>query len=71
MPWVPADSKEPKDLEEEERRERMTGLLDCNAARKRKRQVISSSKSLSMVSPSLTKVRGTRPSSFSTLPNKS
>ena len=45
VPWVPADSEEPQDLEEEERRERITRLLDCNAARKRKRQVISSSKS--------------------------
>ena len=42
MPWVPADSEEPQDLEEEERRERMMGLLDRYAARKRKRQVISS-----------------------------
>ena len=45
MPWVPTDSEEPQDLEEEERRERMTGLLDRYAARKRKRQVISSSES--------------------------
>ena len=35
----------PQDLEEEEREERMTGLLDCYAARKRKRQVISSGES--------------------------
>ena len=45
MPWVPAESEEPQDLEEEERRERMTGLLDSYAARKRKRQVVSSSES--------------------------
>ena len=45
VPWVPANSEEPQDLEEEERRERMTGLLDHYAARKRKRQVISSNKS--------------------------
>ena len=42
-PWVPAESEEPQDLEEEERREKMTGLLDRYAARKRKRQVVSSS----------------------------
>ena len=42
VPWVPAESKEPQDLEEEERRERMTGLLVLYAARKRKRQVVSS-----------------------------
>ena len=40
VPWVPADTKGPQDLEE-----RMTGLLDCYAARKRKRQVISNSES--------------------------
>ena len=45
VPWVPTDSEEPQDLEEEERRERMTRLLDRYAARKRKRQVISSSES--------------------------
>ena len=45
MPWVPTDSEEPQDLEKEERQERMTGLLDCLAARKRKRQVIYSSES--------------------------
>ena len=45
MPWVPTDSEEPQDLEEEERRERMTGLLDRYAARKRKRRVISNSES--------------------------
>ena len=45
VPWVPTDSEEPQDLEEEERRERMTGLLDRYAACKRKRQVISNSES--------------------------
>ena len=35
--WVPADTKGPQDLEEEESDERMTGLLDLYAARKRKR----------------------------------
>ena len=45
VPWVPADSDEPQDLEEEERRERMTGLLDHYAACKRKRQVVSRSES--------------------------
>ena len=56
MPWVPAHSEDPQDLEEEERRERMMGLLDRYVARKRKRQVISSSKS----GPAL--VRTTEPS---------
>ena len=37
VPWVPADIEEPQDLEEEERQERITGLLDHYAARKRKR----------------------------------
>ena len=45
MPWVPVDSEEPHNLEEEEWRERMTGLLDRYAACKRKRRVISSSES--------------------------
>ena len=45
VPWVPADSEEPQDLEEEERWERMTGLLDRYAARKRNRLVVSSSES--------------------------
>ena len=45
VPWVPVDSEEPQDLEEEERQERMTGMLDRYAARKRKRQGISSSES--------------------------
>ena len=35
----------PQDLEEEEREERMMGLLDRYAARKRKRKVISSDES--------------------------
>ena len=45
MPWVSADSEEPQDLEEEERQERMTGLLDRYPTRKRKRQVVSSKES--------------------------
>ena len=45
MPWVPADSEGPRDLEEEERQEIMTVLLDRYVTRKRKRQVISSSES--------------------------
>ena len=43
--WVPDDTDGPQDLEEEERMERMTRLLDCYAARKRKRQVSSSGES--------------------------
>ena len=42
VPRVPADTEGPQDLEEEERQERMTGLLDRYVAHKRKRQVISS-----------------------------
>ena len=45
VPWVPAKTEGPQDLEEEEREERMTGLLNRYAARKRKGQVISSSES--------------------------
>ena len=45
IPWVPADTEGSHDLEEEERDERMTGLLDRYAARKRKWHVISSSES--------------------------
>ena len=45
IPWIPADMEGPQDLEEEERDERMTGLLDRYAARKRKRQVIFSCES--------------------------
>ena len=45
VPWVLANKEGPQDLEEEEQEERMTGLLDRYAARKRKRQVISSSES--------------------------
>ena len=37
VPWVPADTEGPQDLEEEEREKRMTGVLDRYAARKRKR----------------------------------
>ena len=36
VPWVPADIEGPQDLEEEEREERMTGLLDRYAFCKRK-----------------------------------
>ena len=32
VPWVPVDTKGPQDLEEEEREERMSGLLDRYAA---------------------------------------
>ena len=45
VPWVPADTEGPQDLEEEEWEERMTGLLDRYAARKKKRQVISNGES--------------------------
>ena len=45
VPWVPDDTDGPQDLEEEERMEKMTGLLDRYAARKRKRQVSSSGES--------------------------
>ena len=82
VPWVPADTEGPQDLEEEEREERMTGLLDRYAACKRKQQVISSDESdaapsrlrnrasrLQMVNPPLMEVRGTRQSSSPTLPN--
>ena len=41
VPWVPADTEGPQDLEEEEREERITGLLDHYVTRKRKWQVIS------------------------------
>ena len=37
VPWVPVDTEGPQDLEEEEWEERMMGLLDRYAARKRKR----------------------------------
>ena len=37
IPWVPDDLNGPQDLEEEEQMERMAGLLDRYAARKRKR----------------------------------
>ena len=39
VPWVPDDSEDPQDLEEEAHMERLVGLLDRYAARKRKRQV--------------------------------
>ena len=45
IPWVPDDMNGPQDLEEEERMERMAGLLDRYTARKRKRQVSSSGES--------------------------
>ena len=45
VPWVPDDTNGPQDLEEEKRMERMAGLLDCYAARKRKQQVSSSGES--------------------------
>ena len=43
--WVSGEPKDFQDLEEEEREERMTGLLDRYAARKRKRQLSSSNES--------------------------
>ena len=43
--WVPDDTDGPQDLEEEERMERMTGLLDRYVACKIKRQVSSSGES--------------------------
>ena len=43
VPWVRGENEDFQDLEEEEREERMTGLLDRYAARKRKRQLSSSS----------------------------
>ena len=45
IPWVPVDTDDTQDLEEEERMERTAGLLDLYAARKRKRQVSSSEES--------------------------
>ena len=45
VPWVSAEHKDFQDLEEEEREKRMTGLLDRYVARKRKRQLSSSSES--------------------------
>ena len=42
IPWVPVDADDPQDLEEEERMEKATGLLDRYAAQKIKRQVSSS-----------------------------
>ena len=45
IPWIPDDADGPQDLEEEERMERMAGLLDRYTARKRRRQVSSSGES--------------------------
>ena len=45
IPWVGGEPKDFQDLEEEEREERMTGLLDYYAALKKKRQVSSNSES--------------------------
>ena len=45
VPWVSAEHKDFQDLEEEEREETMTGLLDRYASRKRKWQQSSSNKS--------------------------
>ena len=41
VPWVSFEHEDFQDLEEEEREERMTGLLDSYAARKRQRQLSS------------------------------
>ena len=38
IPWVHSEPIRPSLSEEEEEEEEMTGLLDCYAARKRKRQ---------------------------------
>ena len=45
VPWVPENSEDPQDLEEEARMERSVGLLNRYAARKRKRQVSSNEES--------------------------
>ena len=45
IPLIPDIANDPQDLEEEERMERTVGLLDCYAARKRKRKVSSSGES--------------------------
>ena len=45
VPWVSAEHEDFQDLEEEEREERMTGLLDRYVARIRKRQLSSGSES--------------------------
>ena len=45
VPWVSAEQEDFQDLEEKEREERMTGLLDRYAARKRKQQQSSGSES--------------------------
>ena len=45
IPWVSTEHEDFQDLEEEEREERMTELLDHYATRKRKRQLGSGSES--------------------------
>ena len=45
VPWVSGEHEDLQDFEEEEREERMTGLLDHYAARKRKRPLSSCSES--------------------------
>ena len=45
VPWVSGEHEDFQYLEEEEREERMTGLLDRYAARKRKQQLSSNSES--------------------------
>ena len=45
VPWVSSEHEDFQDLEEEERDERMTGLLDRYVARKRKRQLSSDGES--------------------------
>ena len=45
VPWVSGEHKDFQDLEEEEREERMTGLLDRYAPRKRKLRLSSSNES--------------------------
>ena len=45
VPWVGVEREDFQDLEEEEREERMTGLLNRYTARKRKRQLSSGSES--------------------------
>ena len=62
IPWVPDETNGPQDLEEEEWMERMAGLLDRYAIRKRKRQVSSSGESdagpVQSVEPSQSAVDG-------------
>ena len=45
VPWVPTETEGSQDFEEEEREERMTGMLDRYVTRKRRRQVISNGES--------------------------